>query len=196
MNAEGNPHPDTSLFAPAMRWFTRMALLAPAITIGLAVCLALAGIAVSYYGLTFRTSRLDLLNPKSDYNRLWINYIEEFGEEDDAVDRRRRRDATKSCRCSTSSPRAVAGAKPELFHAVLHEVDLRKIRSKGLHYRPPDELLRIEQFLREDWSRSSQGIGSLLQLANCAAAIARCARTAQPAARSAGRAAGRGFRTA
>src|SRR5205085_20989 len=53
-----------------------------------------------------------------------------------------------------------------LFHAVLHEVDLRKIRSKGLHYLSPEELLHIDQFLNEttpiiagDWSRL--GLGKL-----------------------------------
>jgi len=28
---------------------------------------------------------MDLLDPKSNYNQLWIEYIEEFGDEDDAV---------------------------------------------------------------------------------------------------------------
>lgn len=28
---------------------------------------------------------MDLLDPSSNYNRLWIDYIAEFGEDDDAV---------------------------------------------------------------------------------------------------------------
>ena len=35
--------------------------------------------------LGFRTSRLDLLNPKSSYNQLWLEYIDEFGDADDVV---------------------------------------------------------------------------------------------------------------
>ncbi len=51
-----------------------------------------------------------------------------------------------------------------LFHAVLHEVDLGKVRSKGLHYLSLDELRGIEMFLGElkpilagDWSPLSLG---------------------------------------
>ena len=44
---------------------------------------------------------------------------------------------------------AALAREDRLFHAVLHEVDLGKIRSKGLHYLSPDELRGIEQFLDE-----------------------------------------------
>src|SRR4030042_163680 len=51
-----------------------------------------------------------------------------------------------------------------LFHAVLHEVDLSKIRNKGLHYLQVDELRSIDQFLdsaepivRGDWARLNLG---------------------------------------
>src|SRR5437762_4195311 len=33
----------------------------------------------------FKTSRLDLLNPKHGFNKRWLAYIEEFGDHDDAV---------------------------------------------------------------------------------------------------------------
>ena len=36
-------------------------------------------------GLGYRTSRHDLVNAESDYNQNWNEYINEFGEEDDAV---------------------------------------------------------------------------------------------------------------
>ena len=96
--------------------------------------------------LGYRTSRLDLLNPKSDYNRLWIEYIEEFGDEDDAVvvveGAGREQVVPVLEELSTALAR-----EDRLFHAVLHEVDLGKIRSKGLHYLSPEELLGIERLL-------------------------------------------------
>jgi uncharacterized protein len=59
---------------------------------------------------------------------------------------------------------AALAREDRLFHAVLHEVDLGKIRSKGLHYLSPDELLGIDQFLTElspilagDWSPLNLG---------------------------------------
>ena len=35
--------------------------------------------------LGYKVSRVDLLDPDSEYNKLWIDYIHEFGEDDDAV---------------------------------------------------------------------------------------------------------------
>ncbi len=53
----------------------------------LALALALAGVCCVYSDthLGYKSSRLDLLNPNSDHNRLWIEYVNEFGDEDDAV---------------------------------------------------------------------------------------------------------------
>ncbi len=64
---------------------TRLVLRFPVTTLALA--LALAGVCCVYSGmhLGYKSSRLDLLNPNSDHNRLWIEYVNEFGDEDDAV---------------------------------------------------------------------------------------------------------------
>ncbi len=54
---------------------------------------------------------------------------------------------------------AALAREDRLFHAVLHEVDLGKIRSKGLHYLSPEELLGIDQFLNEVSARFWPAIG-------------------------------------
>lgn len=141
---------------------TRLILKYPWATIGIAVGLAAVAAVYTSLQLGYRTSRLDLLNPKSDYNRLWIQYIEEFGDEDDAVvvveavDGAGREQVVPVLE---ELSRALA-REERLFHAVLHEVDLSKVRSKGLHYLSPDDLKGIDQFLDEaapivsgDWSR-------------------------------------------
>jgi hopanoid biosynthesis associated RND transporter like protein HpnN len=142
---------------------TRAVLAFPVATI--AICLALAGVAcyLTATRLGYQTSRLDLLNPKSNYNRLWIEYIKEFGDEDDAVivveGAGREQVVPVLQELSTALAR-----EDRLFHAVLHEVDLGKIRSKGLHYLSPEELQGIDQFLNElgpilagDWSPLNLG---------------------------------------
>ena len=129
------------------------------------MCLGLAAVAcyLTATRLGYQTSRLDLLNPKSNYNRLWIEYIKEFGDEDDAVvvveGASREQVVPVLEELSTALAR-----EDRLFHAVLHEVDLGKIRSKGLHYLSPDELLGIDRFLTElgpilggDWSPLNLG---------------------------------------
>ena len=106
---------------------------------------------------------LDLINPKSDYNRLWLEYIKEFGAEDDAVIVVEGKGRDEVVPVLEELSTALA-REDRLFHAVLHEVDLSKIRSKGLHYLAPAELTGIERFLAEtqpiiagDWSRLSVG---------------------------------------
>jgi hopanoid biosynthesis associated RND transporter like protein HpnN len=133
----------------------------------IALGLAAAALFVAVTQLGYKSSRLDLLNPHSDYNRLWIEYLKEFGDGDDAVI-------------------VVEGERPErvvpvleelsnllarenqLFGAVLHERDLSKIRVKGLHYLAPKELMGLQRMLSESkpivdggWVRLK--IGTLMQ---------------------------------
>ena len=85
MAAEPKPPQRQSLLATPLNIATRVALAYPAATVALAVALTVMSLVITCGKLGYRTSRLDLLNPNSDYNRLWIDYIKEFGEEDDAV---------------------------------------------------------------------------------------------------------------
>ncbi len=144
---------------------TRLIIAYPVFTI--AVALALAGVAcyLTATRLGYQTSRLDLLNPKSNYNRLWVEYIKEFGDEDDAVVVVEGAGREQVVPVLEELSAALA-REDRLFHAVLHEVDLGKIRSKGLHYLSPDELAGIDGFLTElgpilsgDWS--PLGVGNM-----------------------------------
>ncbi len=137
---------------------TGLLLKFPVAALCAAIGLAIAAVILTTTGLGYKSSRLDLLNPRSDYNRLWIEYINEFGNEDDAVvvveGDSRDQVVPVLQELSTQLTR-----EQSLFHAVLHEVDLSKIRAKGLHYVSPVELSQLEQFLaqalpivRGDWS--------------------------------------------
>src|SRR5581483_5717083 len=154
---------------------TRITLAYPMATVALAIGLAIAAMGLTYSKLGYRTSRLDLLNPNNDYNRLWIEYINEFGEEDDAVvvveGPGREQVVPVLQEIST-----VLAREDQLFHAVLHGVDLEKIRGKGLHFLSPEELRGLERFLGEtrpivegNWAqlnltRMVQGMCAHLQL--------------------------------
>jgi hopanoid biosynthesis associated RND transporter like protein HpnN len=163
MSAEGMPQAEPSLLARPLSWLTRLVLHFPAATLALAVAAALAALALSVSRLGFRTSRLDLLNSESSYNRLWIDYIDEFGDEDDVVVVVEGANRELVVRVLEEISTAL-GRQDRLFHAVLHEVDLSKIRSKGLHYLQASELLSIERFLQKvdpivegDWTRLNLG---------------------------------------
>src|SRR5262245_66657086 len=84
MSAERSPHADDSLLAAPLLAVTEWGLSAPATVLVGACALALLAIALTVNGLTFKTSRLDLLNPRSEYNQRWLAYLAEFSDRDDA----------------------------------------------------------------------------------------------------------------
>ena len=87
MSAEGTPREAGS--SPALErvlvQITRFVLRFPISTLILGVVLACAALGYSQFRLGFRTSRSDLLNPKSEFNQLWLDYVTEFGDEQDVV---------------------------------------------------------------------------------------------------------------
>ncbi|HEX3869963.1 MAG TPA: MMPL family transporter, partial [Pirellulales bacterium] len=163
MSADDAPRTKTSLLTAPLMLATRIALRFPVTTIALGIGLALACMWVTTTRLGYRTSRLDLLDPNSDYNRLWIDYINEFGDEDDAVVVVEGPNRDKVVPVLQEIA-AHLGREDRLFHAVLHGVDLNKIRAKGLHYLPSEELRGVERFLGEagpildgQWARLNLG---------------------------------------
>lgn len=163
MSAEGTPAPRESWLARLLYHVTQCSIRFPAAVIAAAVALAVVAMTLTVTRLGYRTSRLDLINPNNDYNRLWIEYINEFGDADDAVvvvEGANREQVVPVLRDIA----AVLAREDQLFHAVLHGVDLQKIRAKGLHYLSADELLSLEQFVAEvgpivegNWSRLNLG---------------------------------------
>ncbi len=139
-------HLPTSLLGRALIAWTRLCLRAPmAVVLGAVISAVVAG-AYTAQSLGYKVSRVDLLDPKSDYNKLWIDYIHEFGEDDDAVVVVEGPTRDRVVRVLEELSREVA-QDGERFRSVLHEVDLSKIRAKGLHYLSPADLTAIDQFI-------------------------------------------------
>jgi len=126
--------------------WTAVCLRHPLAVVMLAVLSAVAAGAWTARHLGYKVSRVDLLDPDSEYNKLWIDYIREFGEDDDAVvvvEGDSRDDVIAVLR---EVSRDVA-REESLFRSVLHEVDLSRIRAKGLHYLSPADLAEIDRFI-------------------------------------------------
>lgn len=158
VSTEGPPSGDQLFLARPFVLGTRLVLAFPVATLTIMLGLAAGALYLTATRLGYQTSRMDLLDPKSNYNQLWIEYIEEFGDEDDAVVVVEGSGREQVVPVLEELSAALA-REDRLFHAVLHEVDLGKIRSKGLHYFSPDELADIDDFLTDlgpilagDWS--------------------------------------------
>ncbi len=140
-------HP-TSLLARGLVAWTRVCLAQPWLVVVLAIASAAGAAAWSVGHLGYKVSRIDLLDPDSDYNKLWIDYIREFGEDDDAVIVVEGESREQVIGVLGALSRAVDEEK-DLFRSVLHEVDLSQIRSKGLHYLSPADLTALDGFIEQ-----------------------------------------------
>jgi hopanoid biosynthesis associated RND transporter like protein HpnN len=144
MPAERTPHSDDSLLAAPLLALTEWTLAAPATVLVGACALALLATAVSLNSLTFKTSRLDLLNPRSEYNQRWLAYLAEFGKRDDAcVVVRAERKADLIAAIDDLAGQIRQDTK--LFESVFYRRDLSRLKSKALHYLPEPQLGQIEQ---------------------------------------------------
>ena len=161
MSAEGMPRTEPSLLSKPLAWLTRFVVRCPLLVMVVGVAAAVAALLVSHSQLKFHTNRDDVLNPSSDYNRRWIEYAKEFGDEEDVVVvvEGPGRDAIVPVLDELAT--AIQG-DPRHFHAVMHKVDLSKLHAKGLHYLKPADLAAIDGFLaqmdpilRGDWSQLS-----------------------------------------
>ena len=163
MSAERMPRLDSSILAGPIGWLTQVVLRAPRAVVAGALALAMISALLAALCMNFRTSRLDLLNPESAYNKLWLEYIDRFGDDDDLV-----------LVVSADDPTAIVAAmddlahelnrRPQFFQNVLHKVDLRPIRAKKLHFLSLAQLQRIEAMLNridpilhDDWSDLNLG---------------------------------------
>jgi hopanoid biosynthesis associated RND transporter like protein HpnN len=163
MSAEGKPHIDLTLLGRLALWITRPALRFPQATVAIGVLAAIVSLYLCQTRLGFRTSRADLLNPNSAFNRLWIDYTKEFSDAEDVIV------VVEGARREVVIPvlEELAGelrSEARLWNTVLHKIDLTKIRNKGLFYLKPEELAGIEQFLdkfapvlRGEWAQLNLG---------------------------------------
>ena len=143
---DGLPPPAAGMIGRALVAWTRICLRHPFAVVLLATLSAVAAGGWTARHLGYKVSRVDLLDPESDYNKLWIDYIREFGEDDDAVVVVEGPSREDVITVLEEVSREVV-REESLFRSVLHEVDLSKIRSKGLHYLSPADLADIDRFV-------------------------------------------------
>jgi hopanoid biosynthesis associated RND transporter like protein HpnN len=134
------------LIGRALVAWTWLCLRHPLAVIALAILSAVGSGVWTARHLGYKVSRADLVDPTSEYSKLWIDYIREFGEDDDAVVVVEG-ESRESVIAVLEEVSREAAREDALFRSVLHEVDLSKIRAKGLHYLSPADLAAIDRFI-------------------------------------------------
>lgn len=135
-----------SILVRPLSWLTAYVVDRPLRVIGLAVFLAVGSLALAIAKLEFKNRRLDLLNPASEYNQRWLAYLDEFGEQDDAIVVVRGLDSNDVV-VAMDQIVADLAASPELFRDPLCRVDREPLRDKGLYFLTLAELREADQFV-------------------------------------------------
>ena len=130
MSAEGTPHEHLSLLGRLLVGITWLVLRFPVVTVVIGVLAAIASLYLSQTRLGFRTSRADLLNPKSEFNRLWVEYTKEFGATEDVIVVVEGAGQEKVIPVIDELA-ADLFRETRLWNTVLHKIDLTKIRCQG-----------------------------------------------------------------
>ena len=148
MSADGKPQAEITLLGQPMRLVTDLIVRFPLTVIIASALLAAGSLTMAHLSLGFRTSRSDLLNPNSDYNRCWQQYVSEFGEDEDVIVVVHSDDPKKIPPVLDELAEKLR-AQPKFFRAVLHKMDVDKLRSKGLYHVAPQQLKEIQGFFLE-----------------------------------------------
>jgi uncharacterized protein len=170
MSWERKPQADPSWISRPLECLTRLVVRFPRSVLLLGGIAAVISVWLAMTQLGFRTSRANLMNPNSDYNRRWLKYTEEFGDKEDVVVVVEGESREQIVPALDDACREL-GKHKNLFGAVLHQTDAPKLRSKGLYYldvksndpreidlEKIDELLdQAAPILQGDWSQLSLG---------------------------------------
>ncbi|MDR0704544.1 MAG: MMPL family transporter [Planctomycetaceae bacterium] len=139
---------ESSVFAKPLGSLTYICCRNPVLVLVFSLFIAVWSLYWTSEHLGFKMSRLDLINPNSGFNRLWLDYIEEFGDNNEVLVVVEGKGNVEIIPVLEKLSERIA-CFPDLFQGVLHGVDLSAIRRKGLHYVPLRELELIRRFAAE-----------------------------------------------
>ncbi|MSR56177.1 MAG: hypothetical protein EXS05_00650 [Planctomycetaceae bacterium] len=128
---------------------TTCAVRFPVVTLAVCFVTAVAAVWHTQQRLEFKTSRADLIDPRTAYHQRWLNYTREFGDvTEDMVVVVEGSDAADIGRAIDElGPRIEHETR--LFKNVLYKVDLSGLRQKALQYSSPEQLQLILSQLDE-----------------------------------------------
>jgi uncharacterized protein len=172
MTWERKPQTESTWIARMLEQLTRLAVGFPMLTLIIAVAAAAGSLWLTTHKLGFRTSRAELLDPNSDFNRRWLDYTKDFGDKEDVVVVVEGETPQITAEAIDDVCKSLAQRK-DLFGDVFHYADAPKLRDKGLYYLniepkkdSPDELTlkgidmlleRASPILQGNWPQLSLG---------------------------------------
>jgi hopanoid biosynthesis associated RND transporter like protein HpnN len=130
---------EPSLLTKPLERMTRGLVRGRFVVLAISLIVVIAAVLVTWKWLGFRTSRLDLLSPHSEYNQRWLDYLAEFGDDDDVLVLVAGADAS-AVEPALEAIEAELERNDSMFERVLARSDLSRLRPKALHFIPEPDL--------------------------------------------------------
>jgi hypothetical protein len=150
-----------SLLRDALCAVTRTASRRPILTLAIVAAVSFAAVAWTLARINFKTNRSDLIDPKAEFQRRWLDYTERFGDASEIVVVVEAADRDTIIRTVDEIGRRME-REPQLFQGVLYKIDAGRFPAhKGLQYLPPAQLeagLRTLDELRPYLKRNGDGL--------------------------------------
>lgn len=135
-----------SMLSAPLGWLTQLVLRFPMFVFALSVILATASVYYTQENLKFKNKRLNLINPNSEWNQYWLDYIAKFGSDDDmilAVDGQSEAEIIPVLNDLASEIEKY----PDLYYSLFYKVDDSKLFAKGLHFASDEDMQGLKLFL-------------------------------------------------
>jgi len=128
--------------ASLSRRLVTLATYRPAVTLALGGVIAAVSLLAGARFIEIHTSRADLLNPRNEYHRRWLAYVQEFSDQEDVyvVVQGDSPDQIEPILAEIASK---LEEHPEFFHSILWRVDKSSLKRKGLYYLPKEQLAQL-----------------------------------------------------
>ena len=159
---EQSPHhpAESSFFSKPLWSLTLICCRFPAAVLVMSLLLAAGSLYWSYEHLGLKMSRLDLINPNSSFNQLWLDYIDEFGDCNEVIVVVEGEDNEKVLAALENLAGKIEEF-PDLYQGILHEGTLSALHRKGLHFVPAKDLQMIYDFVAQSLNSKTPPTGSV-----------------------------------
>ncbi|MDO4628006.1 MAG: MMPL family transporter [Planctomycetia bacterium] len=138
---------DHSMLSAPLGGLIRCVLRYPYVMLFLMIGLAVGAGLYTQENLKFKNRRLDLINPKSEWNQYWLEYIAKFGSEDDLIIVVEGETPEKIITAVNETAEKIE-AKQDLFHSLFYKFDDTALLSKALYFASDEELEDLNLFLK------------------------------------------------
>jgi hopanoid biosynthesis associated RND transporter like protein HpnN len=156
---------DSGREAVTSRWLrklTGLILGRPAWSLACALMVAAASVAFAAVALRFKPNRADLLNPTSTYHKRWLQYVKEFGPNQDLIVVAESDDAAEAA-AALDDVAAAIGARPDLFGSAFTRLGQWPPPEKAVLYLPKERIRWLSEQL-DQYEPLLEGHWSLLNL--------------------------------